>query len=125
MAKNIECMLSQLDLFTKKPMQSNILSTEEISYKPVTAITNNSVIEFTSLGHGDTYRDLSSIRLRLLVKHKKSSTESYDEAVPAVKDVGGTITKPAEEAKGGSLVNNVLHSLFKQCTIWYSNFTSG
>lgn len=115
----VECMSSQLDLFTTIPIQSNILKTEEISYKPITSILNNSIIEFSSLGHGDTYRDLSSIQLRLLVRLKKSSTEHFARGQAAILGPDGkTVTTPAKEAEGGGLVNNVLHSLFKQCTIY-------
>lgn len=118
MAKYVECMASQLDLFTTLPVQSNILRTDEVSYKPVTSITNNTTIEFTSLGHGDTYRDLSSMYLRLLVRLKKSLTENHEGSRAATMNMNGEIDTPGSEAKGGGVVNNVLHSLFKQCTIY-------
>lgn len=118
MANYAECMVSQLDLFTNVPIQSNILKTEEISYKPVTSIANNSLIEFCSLGHGDTYRDLSSMYLRLLVRLKKSPTTNYAAAQGEVLNQDGSILTPMKKAEGGGVVNNLLHSLFKQCTIY-------
>ncbi len=118
MARLVECMSSQLDLFQTPPIQSNILKTEEIGYKPTTSITNNSIIEFTSLGHGDTYRDLSSIQLKLVVRLKKSPTENYKAAVAEVLKADGTVQTAGVPAEGGGVINNVLHSLFKQCTIY-------
>lgn len=50
MSKYVECMKSELDLFSSLPVQSNILKTEEVSYKPIASLTNSSVIEFVSLG---------------------------------------------------------------------------
>lgn len=111
-------MASQLDLFTNVPIQSNILKTEEISYKPVTSIANNSLIEFSSLGHGDTYRDLSSMHLKLLVRMKKNDATNYEPAQAAILNVDGSTLTPAKKGEGGGVVNNLLHSLFKQCTIY-------
>ncbi|XP_037906181.1 uncharacterized protein F54H12.2-like [Hermetia illucens] len=98
-----ECMKSELDLFSNSLIQSNILKTEEVAYKPIASLDNSTVLEFISLGHGDTYRDLSSIYLRLkvqLIKLKDGKEELYEK--------GGTPV---------GLVNNVMHSLFRQCTI--------
>lgn len=92
-------MKSELDLFIKPAVQTNILGTSEIGYKPIASIQNASVIEFISLGHGDTYRDLSSIYLKLVLKLKKSATEDHT------------------DAKSG-VVNNLIHSLFKQTSIY-------
>lgn len=99
----MECMKSELDIFARKPAQLNILKTEEVAYKPVSSLDNTSDIEFLSLGHGDTYRDLSSIYLRLHVQ--------------ILKDTKGTVH---EDAKTG-VVNNILHLLFRQCSIYLNN----
>ena len=93
----VECMKSELDFFTPHPIQSSILKTEEIVYKPVASLDNTSLIEFVSLGHGDTYRDLSSIYLKLRIKmFKNQKNEVIGDDSP-------------------STVNNIMHSLFKQC----------
>ena len=67
----IECMKSELDIFRTQPIQSSILRSEEVSYNPIASLDNPSVIEFVSLGHGDTYRDLSSAYLKLKVQFLK------------------------------------------------------
>lgn len=95
MSKYGTCMLPQLDLFSSPPVQSNILKTEEVSYKPIASLTNASTLEFLSLGNGDTYRDLSSVYLKILLKIKKSPTENHTAAVVAA---GAT---PAVAATGG------------------------
>lgn len=64
------------------------------------------------MGHGDTYRDLSSIYLKLLVKIKKSPTEDHASGTPAVG------SDPAVLATGGGVVNCLLHSLFRQVSIY-------
>lgn len=98
-ASYTECMKSELDLFVKPGIQSNILKTEEIAYKPISTLDNSSVLEFVSLGHGDTYRDLSSIYIKLLVKLKKDEKDDH-----------------TDDSAG--VVNNFLHSIFRQCSIY-------
>lgn len=96
-----ECMKAELDLFTPLPMQSNILDTYEVVYKPIASLDNPSTIEFALLSRGDTYRDLSSVQLRLRVKLLKN--EKGD---------------PIDNASNIGVVNNLLHSLFRQCTVY-------
>lgn len=97
--KYAECMKSELDLFVKPLIQTNVLKTEEVAYKPIASLDNSTLLEFVSLGHGDTYRDLSSAYIKLVLKIKKSATEDH------------------ADAKSG-VVNNFLHSLFRQCSIY-------
>lgn len=101
-----EFMKTELDLFSPQPIQSNILKTEEVAYNPIASLDNPSSIEFLAVGNGDTYRDLSSIYLRIIVQieHK------------IIKDEKGQII----ESSAG-VVNNLLHSLFRNCTIYLNN----
>lgn len=96
MLSKFAVMKSELDLFAVKPIQTNVLKTDEISYKPIAPISSssNGTIEFVSLGNLDTYRNLSSVYLRLLIK----------------------VVNP-NSAKHTGVVNNILHSLFRQITI--------
>jgi len=74
-----ECMKSELDLFQPPSIQTNILKNEEVAYKPITSLENQSVIEFACYGHADTYLDLSSINLCLKFQITKNDGNPYKE----------------------------------------------
>lgn len=97
----IECMKSELDLFRPRNVQTSILKTEEICYKPLTSLENQNVIEFACQGHGDMYIDLSTINLRLKVQIIKSDGSTYK----------------AGDPKQPGIANNVLNSLFRQVNV--------
>lgn len=97
----IECMKSELDLFRPRHVQTSILKTEEVSYKPLNSLENQTVIEFACQGHGDTYLDVSSINLRIKIQITKND---------------GTLYKDADEHQPG-IANNILHSLFRQVNV--------
>lgn len=97
----VYCSKSELDLFSEPPLQTSVLSTTEVAYKPLNALGDDpSVIEFACLGHGDTYRDLSSIYLRLQVRLMKARPD----------------TKHTDDSS--SVVNNIMHSLFRQVNVY-------
>lgn len=97
----VECIKSELDLFQPRHIQTSITKSEEIGYKPLTSLENQSVIEFSIQGNADTYIDLSSINLCLKVQMTKSDGTKYKTT---------DINQPAP-------VNNVIHSLFRQVNI--------
>lgn len=101
MAKYMECMKSELDIFATPPIQTSILRCEEISYQPVASLDNPSVIEFYSVAHGDCYRDLSSLYIRFKIQLVNENGENY---------------KNTDEMQPG-IVNNILHSLIRSCSI--------
>jgi hypothetical protein len=96
-----ECMKSELDLFRPRAIQTNILKTEEISYKPLTSLENQSVIEFMCHGSGETYIDLSSINIAVKIQLLKNDKDAY---------VNADVVQPG-------VVNNMLHSLFRQVNL--------
>lgn len=96
-------MKSELDLFHSKPLQTNIVNTFEVAYKPLASLENSSTIEFASLSNNDQYRDLSSIYVRFRLKLYKDSKD--------------TVLKDTDKDFGGP-INNVLHSLIRQCSIY-------
>ena len=78
-------MPSSLDLFQRPLVQTSILKTEEIGYKPLTSLENLSTIEFLVAGLSDTYIDLSSatIRLKLQILDKKGEAQvNIDSPLP-------------------------------------------
>lgn len=100
----MEFMKSELELFSPSAIQTNILRSEEVAYNPVASIDNNTTIEFVSVGGSDTYRDLSSVYLRLIVKLQRKKEEAA-----------------AKEPKKAGVVNNLLHSLFRNCVVSLNN----
>lgn len=94
------CFKSELDLFRPRPMQTDVLNTFEVVYKPLASLENSSTIEFASLANNDQYRDLSSIYIRMRVKLFKDEkdTEHTDATVGPI--------------------NNVMHSLIRQCSVY-------
>lgn len=99
------CMKSELDVFELPPLQTNVTEVEQVVYNPTTSLNNSTSIEFLIPGNGDTYKNLSSIYLRLLVKLNAK-----------------VVVKPPEGDKSEiGVVNNLLHSLFRQCTVTLNN----
>lgn len=99
----MEFMKTELDLFSPHPIQTNILKTEEVVYNPIASLENASSIEFMAVGNGETYKDLSSVYLRLVLQLEI-----------------GNIKNENEQPTPG-VVNNLLHSLFRNCTIYLNN----
>lgn len=102
--KYVECTKSELDLFTLPMVQTSMLKTEEVPYKPIASLDNASNLEFVSIGQGDNYRDLSNIFLKLRLQIVKGDNTKY---------------LAADKTHG--IVNNFLHSLFRQCTVYLGN----
>lgn len=94
-------MRSDLDLFVNSKLSTNILKTEEISFKPLTSLENQSNIEFGCNSLSDNYLDLSSTNLRLKVQFLKKDGTKY----------------MSSDAKQPALVNYPLNSLFRQVSI--------
>lgn len=101
MPEYTECMKSELDIFLSPPIQTSILRNDEIAYQPLSTLDNASVIEFYSTGHGDSYRDLSSIYVKFKLQLLKENDEKYED-----KD----LVQPG-------VVNNILHSLIKSVSV--------
>jgi hypothetical protein len=88
---------TEFDVFTPKPVQTSILETTEVEYKPIASIAQSD-LEFLIPSDHDTYID--------------SDIKGY---------VPGKITSAGEKALDEkdftAVTNNCLHSLFSQCSI--------
>lgn len=100
-----ECTKSELDLFRVPGVQMGVLRTDEIAYKPIASLDNASVLEFVSVSQGDTYRDLSNIYIQLKCKIVKADGADYK----------------STDSHKPSVTNNILHSLFRQVTVYLGN----
>jgi hypothetical protein len=97
MSASILSVSSEFDVFAPKPVQTSILETTEVEYKPIVPITQSD-LEFNIPSYHDTYIDLD---IKLYVRGKITASDGKD---LDVKDF--TV-----------VTNNFLDSLFGQCSI--------
>jgi len=93
----VEFVGSDFDIFAPKPVQSAILGTDVVHYKPIATVDQND-LEFLIPGDTETYIDLD---IKLFVRRKIIGADGKD--LDASDFTAGT--------------NNFLHSLFSQCSI--------
>ena len=55
MSEDVEFISSEFDIFVKKPIQSAILDTHVVRYKPIATVDQND-LEFLVPGDNETYR---------------------------------------------------------------------
>lgn len=107
-----ECAVSELDLFSGPLFQSQILKSEQVTHHPVNSLTNCNTIEFESSGSTNSYRDLSNIFLHLKIQIVKP------DGTTIVETTSESGTKVNDHIKQPGFINNVLHSLFKNVTVF-------
>jgi len=97
----MECLISVLDIFLKRSIQTSVVNSHTVTYKPIAPAYNPAQLEFNCSGHSDNYIDLNSVRLLLRIK--------------LVKTDGSDIENRAPNTVG--CVNNLLHSMFSSLSI--------
>ena len=97
MSGDVEFITSEFDIFAQKPVQTAILETNVVHYKPI-ATVDQTDLEFSIPADNETYIDLD---IKLYVKGKIINSDG--------KDLDNT------DFTAGT--NNFLHSLFRQCSI--------
>ena len=97
MSGDVEFITSEFDIFAHKPVQTAILETNVVHYKPI-ATVDQTDLEFSIPADNETYIDLD---IKLYVKGKLIGADG--------KDLDNT------EFTAGT--NNFIHSLFSQCSI--------
>ena len=88
---------SEFDIFAPRPVQSAVLGMTEEPYKPVAGV-DQSDLEFLVPANYDTYIDTN---IKMLVRGKLTMANGTD----------------LDETDFTGVTNNLLHSLFSQCTI--------
>jgi hypothetical protein len=86
-----KCLKSGLDTFLKRSIQTSIVNSHTVTYKPIAYCS----------GHDDYYIDLNSARL--LLRFKLVTTD------------GSNI--PSDEANTVGCVNNLLHSMLSSLSV--------
>lgn len=100
----IPCMIPQLDVHKKKPVQACITSRVLEKIRPVSALPEKpDVIEFVSPGRPLHYMDINNLVVRLVV---------------GLKDGNGAVIKDSSEHY--SVADVTLHSLTSQCEVFLS-----
>lgn len=98
----IPCMIPQLDLFRKKPVQACITSRLVEKLKPIAAVPEiPDEIQFTSPGRPLHYLDINNLTLRVVVHMRTKST-------------GANLATGNDKY---SVVDCTMHSLFSLCEI--------
>ena len=98
MAEEPSYVGTEFDIFVRKPKQSSTVEINETIYRPIASVVQTDR-EFVIPGDSGTYVDLD---LKLLVKGKLQTEDNTD----------------LPETDYTAVVNNLLHSLFSQCTIY-------
>jgi hypothetical protein len=97
MSGEVEFVSSEFDIFARKPIQSAILGTDVVHFKPFATVDQND-LEFLIPGDNETYIDQD---IKLYVRGKIIGADGKD--LDASDFTAGT--------------NNFLNSLFSQCSI--------
>lgn len=99
-----QIMKSELDLFSTLPLQTNVLSTENIILNPATSLTDSPLLQFNYFGNSEYYVDLSHTYLSLII------------------EVDANMANPANaNAAQPCVVNNIISSLFSQLNIYLND----
>lgn len=100
----VPCMVSQMDFFKRKPVQTCITGRMIQKLKPLSALPEvPDVIEFTCPGRALHYMDINNMALRLTVSMRLAN---------------GAVM--AEADKDVSVIDAPLHTLFSQCEVFLS-----
>jgi len=97
----MECLKSGLYIFLKRSIQTSVVYSHTVTYKPIAPADNPAQLELNCSDHSDYYIDLNSERFLLRVKLFKTDGSDIESAEPNT--VG--------------CFNKLLHSIFSSLSI--------
>jgi len=97
----MECLKSGLDIFLERRIQTSVVNSHTVTYKPIAPADKSAQLEFNCSGHSDYYKDLNSVRILKRIKLVK----------PDVSDIENTAPNTV------GCVNNLLDSMFSSLSI--------
>lgn len=103
----LEFIPSEVDLFTQNPIQTCVEDEAIFAYNPLTSLERVNTITFNVPSILNRYKDLNYVFLKLTLQIAKENGENF------LSDDKAT-AQPV-------LINNILHSLFKNCTVELNN----
>ena len=74
------CLKSGTDIFHKRGIQTYVVNSHTVTYKPIAPADNSAKLEFNFSGHSDYYIDLNSVRLHLRIKFVKTDGSDIESA---------------------------------------------
>jgi len=97
----MQCLKSGLFIFLKSSIQTSVVNSHTVTYKPIAPADNPAQLEFNCSNHTYLYIYSNSVRLLMRVK--------------LVKTVGSDIESAEPNTVG--CFNNLLHSMFSSLSI--------
>jgi len=97
----MKCIKSGLDIFLKCSIQTCVVNSHAVIYKPLAPADNPAQLKFNCSDHCDCYIDLNALLLFLGIKLVKIDGSGIESAEPTT--VG--------------CVNNLLHSMFSYLSV--------
>jgi hypothetical protein len=80
----MECLKSVLDIFLKCSIQTSVVNSNTVIYKPIAPADNPAKLEFHCSSLSDFYIDLNSVRLPLRIKLVKTDGTDLTGAEPNI-----------------------------------------
>jgi len=71
-----------LDIFLKRSIETSVVNSHTVTYKPIALTDNLAQLEFNCSGHSDYYKDLNSVRLLLRIKLVKTDRSDIENNAP-------------------------------------------
>ena len=103
-----EGISSSLMLFDLPPTEMGIIKVQDVEYRPISQITNNSPIEYNIPPSGSFYRDLSRMTqiMRFQILHEDGSPLNPDEKVGCINLILQTMWKQVDVYFEGQLMTS-------------------
>ena len=68
----MECLKSGFDIFLERSIQTSIVNSHTVTYKPIVPADSPAQLEFNCSGHNEYHTDLNSVLLLLRLKLVKA-----------------------------------------------------
>jgi len=78
----MDCLKSGLDIFLKRSIQTSVVNSHTVTYKPIAPAYNPAQVELSCSDHSDYYIDLNSVLILLSVKIVKTDESDIESAEP-------------------------------------------